>query len=103
MDYRICDRCRIGVVFKIRTSEEWKRRRYAAWMIERSRRFAPGYTWVTSRQMSDARKFWDFVTAAVPGQYRPETPCQHIQQSLRHPAGQHWRAARYAGKRRQPK
>ncbi|MDT4993591.1 MAG: hypothetical protein QOH97_3483 [Actinoplanes sp.] len=80
MDYRICDRCRLGVVFKIRTSEEWKRRRYAAWMIKRSRRLAPRYTWVTSRQMSDARAFWDFVMAAVPGQRcspaaAPGSPC----------------------------
>jgi hypothetical protein len=92
MDYRICDLCRLGVVLKIRTSEEWKRRRYATWMIERSRRFTPDYTWVTSRQMFDARAFWDFVIARVPGQYRPKKPCQHIQASFRYPGSNHWRA-----------
>jgi hypothetical protein len=41
MDYRICDRCRLGMVLNISTSDGWKRRGYATWMIDRSRRFAP--------------------------------------------------------------
>lgn len=93
MDYRICDRCRLGVVLKIRTSTEWKRRRYATWMIERSRRFASDYTWITSRQMSDARSFWDFVMTRVPDQYRPRKPCEHILASFRFPGSRHWRGA----------
>jgi hypothetical protein len=92
MDYRICDLCRRGVVLKIRTSEEWKRRRYATWMIDRSRRMAPGYLWTTSGQMSDARAFWDFVMAREPGQYRPKKPCEHILASMRYPGTSHWRA-----------
>jgi hypothetical protein len=93
MDYRICDLCRLGTVLKIRTAEEWKRRRYATWMVDRSRRFAPDYTWVTSRQMSDGRAFWDGVMARVPGQYLPKMYCHHIEDSLRHPGWRHWRAA----------
>lgn len=92
LDYRICDICRLATVLKVRTSAEWKRRRYATWMVERSRRFAPDYTWVTSGQLSDARAFWDFVMARVPGQYRPRMPCEHIQASFRHPGSNHWRA-----------
>jgi hypothetical protein len=93
MDYRICDLCRFGVVFKIRTSEEWKRRHYASWMIDRSRRVAPGCTWIASRQMTDARAFWDFVMARVPGQYRPKKPCPHVLANFRYPGSNHWRAA----------
>jgi hypothetical protein len=93
LDYRICDLCRLAVVSKIRTSEEWKRRGYASWMLGRSRRIAPEYRWVTSRQMSDARGFWEFVMVRVPGQYRPGKPCEHILASWRHPGSRHWRAA----------
>jgi hypothetical protein len=93
MDYRICDLCRLGVVLKIRTSEEWKRRRYATWMIDRSRRFAPSYRWITSGRLSDGRAFWRFVMAREPGQYRHRRPCEHIQASFRYPGSNHWRAA----------
>ncbi|GGM23052.1 hypothetical protein ACFFX1_10750 [Dactylosporangium sucinum] len=92
--YRICDLCQLGAIIKIRTAEEWKRRGYATWMLDRSFRAAPGFTWTTTRQMSDARAFWDFVIGRTPGQYRPKKPCRHIQASFRRPGCTHWRAAR---------
>ena len=92
MDYRICDLCRLGTVLKIRTAEEWKRRRYALWMIDRSRRFAPDYTWITSRQLSGSEAFWGRGKALVPGQYQARRSCEHILASFRHPASDHWRA-----------
>jgi hypothetical protein len=92
MDYRICDLCRLGMVLKIRTAEEWKRRRYASWMIERSRRFAPDYTWVTSRQLTGSEEFWRRVKHRNPGQYRHRLYCKHVHASLRRPGSSHWRA-----------
>jgi hypothetical protein len=92
MDYRICDLCRLGMVLKIRTAEEWKRRRYASWMIERSRRFAPDYTWVTSRQLTGSEEFWGRVKARNSGQYRQRLYCKHVHASLRRPSSRHWRA-----------
>ena len=62
-------------------------------MIGRSHRFASDYKWITSRQMSHARSFWDFVMARVPGQYRQQKPCEHILSSFRFPGSRHWRAA----------
>jgi hypothetical protein len=90
--YRVCDLCRIGVIIKIRTAEDRKRRGYATWMLDRSFRFAPRFTWTTTRQMSDARAFWEAVMARVPGQYRPKKPCRHIQDSFSRPGSRHWRA-----------
>ncbi|BCY11138.1 hypothetical protein [Actinoplanes sp. L3-i22] len=92
LDYRICDLCELGTILKIRTVAEYKRRRYASWMIDRSRRFAPSYTWVTSRQLTGSEQFWRHAQTRAPGQYRPHRYCEHLHASLRHPGRRHWRA-----------
>lgn len=91
MDYRICDLCRLGTVLKIQTAHEWKRRRNASWMIDRSRRFALDYTWVTSRQQTGSEGFWRSVKTQTSGQYQPSSYCEHIHASLRSPGNGRWR------------
>ncbi|GIJ51655.1 hypothetical protein Val02_85410 [Virgisporangium aliadipatigenens] len=92
LNYRICDLCRLGTIFKIHTSEVWKRRGYASWMLDRSRHFAPDFTWITSRQLHDARAFWQHVRTRVSLQYTPRRPCEHIEAALR-ATKDDWRAA----------
>ena len=78
MSYQICDRCRIGIVWKISTDEEWRLKGIASAMIDRGRLDAAGYAWRTSEQLPGAVAFWQKIGERTGLGYQPGDECKHM-------------------------
>jgi GNAT superfamily N-acetyltransferase len=77
--WRVCSTCRCGSINKISISPEWHRRGLGRRLINRALRDGPGYTWVTSGQSPDARKFFPAITAETRVTFTERGPaCPHV-------------------------
>ena len=83
--WRICPTCRWGSINKISIDLEWHRQGLGRRLIHRALRDGPGYTWVTTSQSPDAKKFFPALTAETGVTFTERgTACQHVKNRERH-------------------
>jgi hypothetical protein len=77
--WRICSTCHWGSINKISIDLDWQRQGLGRRLIRRALRDGVGYTWVTTNQSPDAKKFFPVLTAET-GVIFTEggTACQHV-------------------------
>jgi GNAT superfamily N-acetyltransferase len=76
--WQVCSSCRWGSISKISIAHEWQRRGLGRRLISRALRDGPGYTWVTSSQSPDAKKFFPILTAETGVTFTQRGPaCLH--------------------------
>jgi GNAT superfamily N-acetyltransferase len=94
--WRVCSSCRWGCITKISITPEWQRRGLGRRLISRALRDGPGYTWATSGQSPEAKKFFPALTAETGVTFTERGPaCPHVDR--------HRRAGSAAGGGRWPK
>ncbi len=86
--WQVCDQCCRGSINKISISPEWQRRGVGRRLISRALRDGPGYTWSTSGQSPEAKRFFPALTAET-GTAFPEYGggCVHFDDDRRRPIG----------------
>lgn len=77
--WQICDQCQHGRINKISINEEWQRQGLGRRLIHRALRDGPGYTWATTGQSPEAKKFFPIMTAETGAAFTAHGPsCQHL-------------------------
>lgn len=91
--WQVCPACRWGCINKISIALEWQRRGLGRRLINRALRDGPSYTWVTSSQSPEAKKFFPALTAETRITFTERGPaCTHVKDSKRYdPTMQHER------------
>ncbi|TMR92696.1 GNAT family N-acetyltransferase [Nonomuraea basaltis] len=83
--WQVCDQCRHGCVNKISIDEEWQRQGLGRRLIHRALRDGPDYTWATTGQSPEAKKFFPIMAAETGAAFIVHGPsCPHM--------GLNWRA-----------
>jgi hypothetical protein len=82
VDYRICRRCRMGWVEWPYTAPQYQRCGLASAGLAALRAEHPGVGWHTlGGHFRSSRAFWDSVGENVPGGYRQQPLCSHLEAS----------------------
>lgn len=87
--WQVCDTCSHGIINKISLDEDWRRRGIGRRLITRALRETAGYTWTTTGQSEQARRFFPVMTTETGAAFTPSaTTCSHIREHDRIPYDQ---------------
>ncbi|MET9513134.1 GNAT family N-acetyltransferase [Streptomyces flavidovirens] len=77
LTWQSCAECRRGHIMKIRVTDEWQRQGYGTRMVLRAMRGCESYTWTTTPQSEDARRFFPALSTVVGTGFPVNGACGH--------------------------